>query len=198
MELGISTGFQIQFYPGSGTEMFVWLWPHRFSESQLPHLWNGSTVLLEKQFSRSEPVHWKCLACSKHVTNYIPCILISTFIDHITRVLWMVQKEEIIQKVYRLYFLELQNHCRQWLQPWNEKMLSPWEKSYDKPRQHIKKQRHHFADKGPSSQSYGFCSSHEWMWELDYNAKELILLNCGVRGDSWESLGRQGDQISQS
>ena len=36
------------------------------------------------------------------------------------------------------------------------------------PRQHIKKQRHHFADKGPSSQSYGFSSSHVWMWELDY------------------------------
>ena len=36
------------------------------------------------------------------------------------------------------------------------------------PRQHIKKQRHYFADKGPSSQSYGFSSSHTWMWELDY------------------------------
>ena len=36
----------------------------------------------------------------------------------------------------------------------------PWKKSYDKPRQHIKKQRYHFADKGPSSQSYGFSSSH--------------------------------------
>ena len=35
------------------------------------------------------------------------------------------------------------------------KTLAPWEKSYDKPRQHIKKQRHHFANKGPSSQSYG-------------------------------------------
>ena len=40
---------------------------------------------------------------------------------------------------------------------------APWKKSYDKPRQHIKKQRHHFADKGPSSQSYGFSSSHVWM-----------------------------------
>ena len=37
-----------------------------------------------------------------------------------------------------------------------------------KPRQHIKKQRHYFADKGPSSQNYGFSSSHVWMWELDY------------------------------
>ena len=43
-----------------------------------------------------------------------------------------------------------------------------WKKSYDQPRQHIKKQRHHFANKGPSSQSYGFSSSHLWMWELDH------------------------------
>ena len=41
-------------------------------------------------------------------------------------------------------------------------------KSYDQPRQHIKNQRHYFANKGPSSQSYGFSSSHVWMWELDY------------------------------
>ena len=47
-------------------------------------------------------------------------------------------------------------------------MPAPWKKSYDKPRQHIKKQRHHFADKGPYSQSYGFSSSHAWMWELDH------------------------------
>ena len=47
-------------------------------------------------------------------------------------------------------------------------MLAPWEKSYDKPGQLIKKQRHYFADKGPCSysQSYGFDSSHEQMWEL--------------------------------
>ena len=43
------------------------------------------------------------------------------------------------------------------------KMLAPWKKNYDQPRQHIKKQRHYFANKVPSSQSYGFCSSHVWM-----------------------------------
>ena len=43
------------------------------------------------------------------------------------------------------------------------KMLAPWKKSCDKPRQPIKKQRHHFTDKGPYSQSYGFSSSHVWM-----------------------------------
>ena len=47
-------------------------------------------------------------------------------------------------------------------------MLAPWKKSYYKPRQHIKKQRHSFANKGPSCQSYGFFSRHVWMWELDY------------------------------
>ena len=66
------------------------------------------------------------------------------------------------------YFLGLQNHYKWWLHPWNKKMLVPWKKSYDQPRQHIKKQRHYFANKGPSSQSYGFSSSHVWMWELDH------------------------------
>ena len=42
------------------------------------------------------------------------------------------------------------------------KKLAPWKKSYDESRQHIKKQRHYFAKKGPSSQSYGFSSSHIW------------------------------------
>ena len=43
-----------------------------------------------------------------------------------------------------------------------------WKKSYDKPRQCFKKQRHYFADKGPYSQSYGFSSNHVQMWELDH------------------------------
>ena len=43
------------------------------------------------------------------------------------------------------------------------KMLAPWKKSYDQPRQHIKKQRHYFTNKSPSSQSYDFSSSHVWM-----------------------------------
>ena len=53
------------------------------------------------------------------------------------------------------------------------KTLVPWKKSHDQSRQHIKKQRHYFADKGPSSQSYGFSSSHSWTirkaenWKID-------------------------------
>ena len=48
------------------------------------------------------------------------------------------------------------------------KVADSWKESYDQPRQNIKKQRHYFANKGPSSQGYGFSSSHVWMWELDY------------------------------
>ena len=48
------------------------------------------------------------------------------------------------------------------------KTHAPWKKTYHQPRQYVKKQRHYFTNKGPSSQSYGFSSSHVWMWELDY------------------------------
>ena len=54
-----------------------------------------------------------------------------------------------------------------WLQPWNWKTLTPWQESYDQPRQHLKKQRHYFVNTGPSSQGYDFSSSHVWMWVLD-------------------------------
>ena len=47
-------------------------------------------------------------------------------------------------------------------------MLAPWKKSYDQTRQHIKKQRYYFANKGPSSQGYDFSCSHVWIWQLDY------------------------------
>ena len=66
---------------------------------------------------------------------------------------------------------------RWWLQPWNSKMLALWKKSYDQPRQNIKKQRHYFANKGPFSQSYGFlivmCGCESWIikkaehWRID-------------------------------
>ena len=60
----------------------------------------------------------------------------------------------------------------------------------------------YFANKGPSSQSYGFSNSHVWMQELDskrkLSAKELMLVNCGFGEDSWESLELQGDPTSPS
>ena len=72
------------------------------------------------------------------------------------------------------YILGLQNNSRWWLQPWNSKMLAPWKESYDQLRQHIKKQRHYFANKGPFGQSCGFSSSHVWMWELDYKESWVL------------------------
>ena len=84
------------------------------------------------------------------------------------------------------------------LKPWNQKMLASWKKSYDQPRQYIKKQGHYSANKGPSSQSYGFSSSHIWIWELDHRdawvPKKWCFSNWGVGEDSWESLGLQGNQ----
>ena len=47
-------------------------------------------------------------------------------------------------------------------------MLAPWKKSYDRPKKHIKKQKHYFVNQGLFSKSYGFSSSHVWIWGLDY------------------------------
>ena len=53
-------------------------------------------------------------------------------------------------------------------------MLAPWKESYDQPRQYIKKQRHYFANRGPSSQSCGYSNSHVWIWELDYTENWVL------------------------
>ena len=57
------------------------------------------------------------------------------------------------------------------------KMFAPWKQSYDKPRHHIKYQRHHFADQGPSSQSCGFSSSHVQMWGWPIKKAERWRIN---------------------
>jgi len=57
------------------------------------------------------------------------------------------------------------------------KVFAPWKKSYDQSRSHIKKQTHYFANKGPSSQSYGFSSSHVWMWELDQKESRVLRID---------------------
>ena len=54
------------------------------------------------------------------------------------------------------------------------KRCLPWKECYDQPRQHIKKQRHYFANTGPFSQSFDFSSSHVWMWELDYKESWVL------------------------
>ena len=61
---------------------------------------------------------------------------------------------------------------------WKDACSLEEKESYDQPRQHIKTQRHYFADKGPSSQSYGFSSSHVWMWELDYKESWVLKNSC--------------------
>ena len=53
-------------------------------------------------------------------------------------------------------------------------MLAPWKKSYDQTRQHIQKERHYFANNDLSSQSYGFSSSHVWVWELSYKESWVL------------------------
>jgi len=60
----------------------------------------------------------------------------------------------------RFCFLRIQDYCGLWLQPWNSKTFAPWKENYDKPKQCINKQRHHFVDKVPYSQSYNFSSRH--------------------------------------
>ena len=79
-------------------------------------------------------------------------------------------------------------------------MLTPWKEGYDQPRQHIKNQRHYFANKIHLVKAMVFpvvmygCES----WIIKLSAEELMLLNCGVGEDSLESLGLQGDPTSPS
>ena len=80
-------------------------------------------------------------------------------------------------------------------------MLPSWKESYDKSGQHIKKQRHHFADKRPYSEHYGFSSSHVQTWETDHKEGWSLKNWCFrtvVLERTWESLGLQGNQTSQS
>ena len=70
---------------------------------------------------------------------------------------WQLDGETM--ETVRDFILGLKNHCSHEI----KKTLAPWKKSYDQPRWHIKKQSHYFANKGLSSQSYGFSSSHVWM-----------------------------------
>ena len=94
------------------------------------------------------------------------------------------------------------------------KTFAPWKKSYDKHKPQIKKQKQHFANKGPSSQSYGFSSRHVWMWELDHKEgwalkswcfQTLVVektlqsfLDCKIKpvnpkgNQSWIFIGRTG------
>ena len=80
------------------------------------------------------------------------------------------------------------------------KTLAPWKKSYDQPRKHIKKQRHHFANKDLSSQNYGFSSSYVWVWEFDYKESWALKNWCfwTVVLEKTLETGLQADQTSPS
>ena len=86
---------------------------------------------------------------------------------------WQIEGEIVSDQ-----FWGLQNHCRWWLQSGNNMTLTLWKISYDQPRQHIQKQRYYVANKGPSSQSYDFSSSHVWMWDLDYKESWAVKNRC--------------------
>ena len=80
-------------------------------------------------------------------------------------------------------------------------MLAPWEKSFDQPRQHIKKQRHYFVNKVCLVKPMVFPVVMYGCESLTIKKAQwgrMMLLNCGVGEDSWESLGLQGDPISPS
>ena len=77
---------------------------------------------------------------------------------------WQIDGETVTDFIFLGFKITADSDCSHEI-----KTLAPWKESYDQPRQHIKKQRHYFSNKGPSSQGYGFSSSHVWMWELDCN-----------------------------
>ena len=104
----------------------------------------------------------------------------------------MVVNTEVLTHIFFIVYTESSHEI---------KTLVPWKKSYDKPRQHIKKQKHYFTNQVPYSQTYGFSTSHVWMWKLDYK-ESWALKNWGfltvVLEKTWDSLGLQGDPTSQS
>ena len=72
---------------------------------------------------------------------------------------WKIDRETVRDFIFLCSKITANGNCKHDI----KKMLTPWKKSYDQPRQHIKNQRHYIANKGPSSQGYGFSSSHVCM-----------------------------------
>ena len=71
---------------------------------------------------------------------------------------WQVDEETVSDFIFGGSKITADGDCSHGI-----KTLTPWKETYDQSRQHIKKQRHYFVNKGPSSQSYGFSGSHVWM-----------------------------------
>ena len=109
--------------------------------------------------------------------------------------LWQIDGETM-ETVRDFIFFRLQNHCRWWLLPWNWKEPVPWNKNCDQPRQHIKKQRHYFANKGLLRQSYGFSNSYVGIWAslVGQTVKDLPAMR-----ETWaRSLGQEGEEHGNS
>ena len=75
---------------------------------------------------------------------------------------WQIDGETVDDFIFLGSKITADSHCS------HEIKRHSLKESYDQPRQHIQKQRHYFANKGPCSQGYGFSNGHVWMWELDY------------------------------
>ena len=71
---------------------------------------------------------------------------------------WQIDGEAVTNFIFLGFRITADGDCSHEI-----KILAPWKKSYDQPREHIKKQRHYFANKSPSSQGYGFSCGHVWM-----------------------------------
>ena len=116
-------------------------WHHTYGRK-----WKGTKEPLDE----SERIEWKSWLKTQHSKNE----------DHgIWSHHFMANRWGNNGNSERLYFLGLQNHCGQWLQ---------MKKRCDKPRQRMKKQRHHFPNKGLYNQSYNFPLVHVWMWEMNH------------------------------
>ena len=102
--------------------------------------------------------------------------------------------------IERLYFLGLQNHYRWWLQPWSLRMLALWKKSYEKPTKHIKKQRLCWQKIGLVKAMIFPVVIYEFEnWTIKkVECQRIDAFELWCWRNSWESLGLQGDQTSQS
>ena len=113
------------------------------------------------------------LGCLESLLSFIPHMLIS--VDYPTFPLFFYLSMLLIGgSSDRFPLLGLQNHCGQWLHPWNQKAIASWQESDDKPRQYVEKQRQYSVDKVPYSQGYGLPSGHVQSWELDRKVGRML------------------------
>ena len=111
-----------------------------------------------KHANMGSPFGWKCLK------NFMELIL---YRDHFISIVGKT-RETVIDFTFLASNITADSDCS------HGKALCSRKKNCEKPRQHVKKQRHHFADKGPYSQSYSFSSSHVWLWQWDHKEGRML------------------------